>query len=95
LPDCPDSWSPHPAGAQDLDAESSDFGTWITTLDKSSSCARYCRSEDRSKTAMTAMLKADFGQAFQMIGGGIATRTANGSKVTVRSALNPVNAAIE
>ncbi|MBU4337645.1 MAG: rhodanese-like domain-containing protein [Actinobacteria bacterium] len=59
----------HLAGAQNIDVESSDFTTQIANLDTATTYAVYCRSGNRSLTAMTAMQDAGFENVSDLSGG--------------------------
>lgn len=72
----------HLAGATNLDVEAADFTTKIATLDKARSYAVYCRSGNRSRTAMTLMLQAGLSKVFDLSGGINAWTAAGGQLVS-------------
>ncbi|MBU4214074.1 MAG: rhodanese-like domain-containing protein [Actinobacteria bacterium] len=59
----------HLAGAQNIDVESGDFATRIADLDTAATYAVYCRSGNRSATAMAAMQDAGFTNVSDLSGG--------------------------
>lgn len=65
----PEFASGHLAGARNIDVNG-DFAAGIASLDKQASYAIYCRSGNRSATAMQIMQDAGFGHVFHL-GGGI------------------------
>jgi rhodanese-related sulfurtransferase len=67
----------HVAGAQNIDVESGDFATKISTLDKEASYLLYCRSGRRSAIAADEMAKAGFTDVVD--GGGMADLVAAGA----------------
>jgi phage shock protein E len=70
----------HLAGAQNIDVESSDFASQIAALDTSATYAVYCRSGNRSATAMAAMVDAGF-EHVSDLSGGITAWTQAGQQV--------------
>ena len=69
----------HIEGALNIDVQS-DFANEIAKLDKATSYAVYCRSGNRSQTALNAMAKAGFEHAYHL-GGGIGAWTKAGYPV--------------
>ena len=61
--------------------ESADFVTRLETLDKTVPYALYCRSGNRSGTALSMMTAAGFTSAYHL-GGGIGAWSAAGGEVT-------------
>ena len=72
----------HLAGATNIDVEAADFTTKIAALDKTKSYAVYCRSGNRSRTAMTYLLQAGITQVFDLSGGINAWKSAGGEVVS-------------
>ncbi len=72
----------HLAGATNIDVEAADFPTKIAALDKTKSYAVYCRSGNRSRTAMTYLLQAGITQVFDLSGGINAWKSAGGEVVS-------------
>lgn len=70
----------HLEGAVNIDIYASDFSSKIASLDKSKSYAIYCRSGNRSKTALDQMKKSGFSQVAHLTGG-IGAWQASGGKV--------------
>ncbi len=66
--------------AVNIDVNAADFTTRIAKLDKAVPYAVYCRSGNRSATAMDLMKKAGFTSAFHL-GGGIGAWTGSGRPV--------------
>jgi phage shock protein E len=61
--------SGHIPQAQNIDIEGSDFATRIASLDKTVSYAVYCRSGNRSGTALGQMSAAGFTHVHDLAGG--------------------------
>jgi phage shock protein E len=61
--------SGHLPQAQNIDIEGSDFGTRIAGLDKTVNYAVYCRSGNRSGTALEQMSAAGFAHVYDLAGG--------------------------
>ena len=61
--------SGHLAQAQNIDIEASDFATQIAALDKNATYAVYCRSGNRSGTALEQMSAAGFNHVYDLAGG--------------------------
>lgn len=61
--------SGHLPQARNLDIEGSSFATGIAALDKSKTYAVYCRSGNRSDTAMTQMAAAGFTRLYDLTDG--------------------------
>lgn len=61
--------SGHLPKAQNIDIEAADFATKITTLDKNTTYAVYCRSGNRSGVAMEQMAGAGFTHLYDLAGG--------------------------
>jgi len=59
----------HLTQAQNIDIESSDFATRIAALDKNATYAVYCRSGNRSGTALEQMTAAGFTHVYDLAGG--------------------------
>lgn len=70
----------HLPDAVNIDVESASFGAEIATLDKSATYAVYCRSGNRSKTAMEQMKAAGLTNV-QDLDGGIVAWQAQGLPV--------------
>lgn len=70
----------HLANAVNIDVNASDFATRVAQLDKTKTYAVYCRSGNRSATALGIMKKAGFTQV-QHLGGGISAWTSAGHPV--------------
>jgi phage shock protein E len=58
----------HLAQAQNIDVEASDFATKIAALDKNATYAVYCRSGNRSGTALEQMSAAGFTHVYDLAG---------------------------
>lgn len=71
----------HIAGAKNIDVQAGDFAQRVAALDKAASYAVYCRSGNRSQTAVAAMRAAGFTRVFDLVGG-ITAWTAEGNPVT-------------
>ena len=69
--------SGHIEGAVNIDVGSPDFGAKIGELDKGASYAVYCRSGNRSATALSQMDAAGFTQAYHL-GGGVQAWASSG-----------------
>jgi rhodanese-related sulfurtransferase len=61
--------SGHLPEARNIDIEGSGFATGIATLDKNATYAVYCRSGNRSDTAMGQMAAAGFTRLYDLTGG--------------------------
>ena len=61
--------SGHLAQAQNIDIEASDFANQIAALDKNATYAVYCRSGNRSGTALEQMTAAGFTHVYDLAGG--------------------------
>ena len=72
----------HIEGAVNLDVESATFPQMLATLDPGKSYAVYCRSGNRSKTAMATMGQSGFTRMFDLTGGIGAWQSAGGQLVT-------------
>lgn len=59
----------HLAQAQNIDIEASDFANQIAALDKNATYAVYCRSGNRSGTALEQMTAAGFTHVYDLAGG--------------------------
>jgi rhodanese-related sulfurtransferase len=59
----------HLAHAQNIDIEASDFANQIAALDKNATYAVYCRSGNRSGTALEQMTTAGFTHVYDLAGG--------------------------
>jgi rhodanese-related sulfurtransferase len=71
----------HLPEAKNIDFESPDFATQIATLDKSATYAVYCRSGNRSGTALEQMSAAGFTHAFDLADGIVAWQSSGGAIV--------------
>ena len=58
-----------PPAAQNIDIEGADFATRIAALDKNATYAVYCRSGNRSGTALEQMSAAGFTHVYDLAGG--------------------------
>lgn len=74
--------SGHLPQAKNIDIEGPDFATQIAALDKSATYAVYCRSGNRSGTALEQMAAADFTHAFDLADGIVAWQSMGGPIVT-------------
>jgi len=54
---------------QNIDVEASDFATKIAALDKNATYAVYCRSGNRSGTALEQMAAVGFTHVYDLAGG--------------------------
>ena len=72
----------HITGAVTIDVESATFAQTVATLDPAKTYAVYCRSGNRSKTAMAAMGQAGFNHLFDLAGGIGAWQSSGGQIVT-------------
>ncbi len=72
----------HLPGAINVDVESADFTTKIGSLDKAATYAVYCRSGNRSNTAMQEMAKDGFTDVADLTGGITAWSSAGGTITT-------------
>ena len=70
----------HLAGARNLDVNAPDFRTRLGTLERNAPYAVYCRSGNRSTTALETMRQMGFTAAYHL-GGGIGAWTAAGLPV--------------
>lgn len=68
--------SGHIQGARNLDMEAADFEAKLATLDKQATYALYCRSGNRSQSAMNTMRRLGFTHVFHL-GGGVGAWTAS------------------
>jgi len=71
----------HLPGAINIDVNAADFSTKVGALDKAVPYAVYCRSGNRSATALRIMDGLGFTQAYHL-GGGIGAWTAAGGPTT-------------
>lgn len=74
--------SGHLPEAQNIDIESPDFADRIAALDKNASYAVYCRTGNRSGTALEQMAAADFTHAYDLADGIVAWQSMGGPIVT-------------
>jgi len=74
--------SGHLPQAKNIDIEGPDFATQIAALDKSATYAVYCRSGNRSGTALEQMAAADFTHTYDLADGIVAWQTMGGPMVT-------------
>ncbi|MEO6144804.1 MAG: rhodanese-like domain-containing protein [Dermatophilaceae bacterium] len=74
--------SGHLPQAKNIDIEGPDFATQIAALDKSAKYAVYCRSGNRSGTALEQMAAAGFTHAFDLADGIVAWQGMGGPIVT-------------
>jgi rhodanese-related sulfurtransferase len=74
--------SGHLAGAVNVDVEAADFATKVSALDKTKAYAVYCRSGNRSKTAMSAMVQFGFTPVYDLAGGINNWKSAGGEVVS-------------
>jgi phage shock protein E len=72
----------HIPGAVNIDVESATFLEAVAMLEPGKAYAIYCRSGNRSKTAMAAMGQAGFSHLFDLTGGIGAWQSAGGQIVT-------------
>lgn len=72
----------HITGAVNVDVEASNFAQKAAALDRTKNYAVYCRSGNRSKTAMSALQKAGVGHVFDLAGGITAWQSSGGPVVT-------------
>lgn len=72
----------HLQGAVNVDVESADFADRVAELDKGAAYAVYCRSGNRSQTAMATMSAAGFTDLADLAGGITAWVEAGGAVVT-------------
>jgi rhodanese-related sulfurtransferase len=72
----------HLTGAQNIDIEAADFATRIAALDKSATYAVYCRSGNRSGTALEQMKAAGFSHVYDLTGGIVAWQDMGGPVAT-------------
>jgi phage shock protein E len=70
--------SGHLPQAQNNDIEAADFATRIAALDKNATYAVYCRSGNRSGTALELMTAADFSHVYDLTGGIVAWQNMGG-----------------
>lgn len=70
----------HLENAVNIDINGADFATKVAALDKSATYAVYCRSGNRSATALAAMKKAGIAKV-QHLGGGIGAWQSAGNKL--------------
>ena len=61
--------SGHLPAAQNIDIEAPDFATRVAALDKTAAYAVYCRSGNRSGTALQQMSAAGFTHVYDLAGG--------------------------
>lgn len=74
--------SGHLPQAQNIDIEGPDFATRLAALDKSATYAVYCRSGNRSGTALEQMAAADFTHTYDLADGIVAWQSMGGPMVT-------------
>lgn len=74
--------SGHLPQAQNIDIEAADFATRIAALDKNATYAVYCRSGNRSGTALELMTAADFSHVYDLTGGIVAWQNMGGPITT-------------
>jgi rhodanese-related sulfurtransferase len=72
----------HLSAAQNIDIEGSGFAAGIAALDKNATYAVYCRSGNRSGTALEEMTAAGFAHVYDLDGGIVAWQTMGGPLVT-------------
>jgi rhodanese-related sulfurtransferase len=72
----------HLQGAINIDVEAGDFADRVAELDKGAVYAVYCRSGNRSQTAMATMSAAGFTDLADLTGGITAWADAGGAVVT-------------
>jgi rhodanese-related sulfurtransferase len=71
----------HLTGARNLDLQSADFDTQLSSLDHAATYAVYCHSGNRSGQALARMQAAGFTHAADLAGG-ITAWTADGQAIT-------------
>ena len=74
--------SGHLAQAKNIDIEASDFANRIAVLDKNATYAVYCRSGNRSGTALEQMTAAGFTHVYDLAGGIDAWQSMGGPMTT-------------
>ncbi len=74
--------SGHLPAAKNIDIEGAGFANQIAALDKSATYAVYCRSGNRSGTALERMTAAGFGQVYDLAGGIGAWQNMGGPMIT-------------
>lgn len=74
--------SGHLPAAKNIDIEGAGFANQIAALDKSATYAVYCRSGNRSATAMEQMTTAGFSHVYDLAGGIGAWQNMGGSMMT-------------
>ncbi len=74
--------SGHLPEAQNIDIESPDFAARIAELDKNATYAVYCRTGNRSGTALEQMAAADFTHTYDLADGIVAWQSMGGPMVT-------------
>jgi len=72
----------HLRQAKNVDFESADFATQIAGLDKNATYAVYCRSGNRSGSALEQMSAAGFTHAYDLAGGIVAWQSMGGPMAT-------------
>lgn len=72
----------HLPGAQNIDIEAADFATKIAALDKFATYAVYCRSGNRSGTALEQMTAAGFIHTYDLADGIVAWQSMGGPMAT-------------
>lgn len=74
--------SGHLPHAKNIDIEGADFGNQIAALDKNATYAVYCRSGNRSGTALEQMTAAGFSRVYDLAGGIGAWQNMGGAMMT-------------
>jgi phage shock protein E len=74
--------SGHLPQAKNIDIEGADFANQIAALDKNATYAVYCRSGNRSGTALEQMTADGFGHVYDLAGGIGAWQNMGGAMVT-------------
>ncbi len=74
--------SGHLPSAQNIDIKGSDFATRIAALDKAATYAVYCRTGNRSGTALELMATAGFTHTYDLADGIVAWQSIGGPIVT-------------
>jgi len=72
----------HLPQAKNIDLESADFATQIASLDKNATYAVYCRSGNRSGSALEQMSAAGFTHVYDLADGIVAWQSMGGSMAT-------------
>lgn len=74
--------SGHLPRARNIDIEGADFANQIAALDKNATYAVYCRSGNRSGTALQEMTAAGFSHVYNLAGGMAAWQNMGGPMMT-------------